>query len=244
MAAATGETVTALTEKGRIMFRFYFHPTPNPMKVALLLEELGLAYEVVPIDTYSGEQHEPAFLAINPNGKTPAIDDDGVRVFDSTAILLYLAEKHGAFLGSERDRGELLSWLFWVASGLGPFSGQWVHFQTAGAAEGGDYAKRRFRYEAHRHYRVLEAHLATGRAVIVGNDVTIADIAAWGWVDRNVRVLGEGGIDDYPNVKRWFAGIDARPAVARARDMAANVDVKREHDADTRRHLFPFITAD
>ena len=221
------------------MLTFYFHPTPNPMKVALLLEELGLPYEVVPVDTYRGHQHDAAFLAVNPNGKTPAIDDAGVRVFDSNAILLYLAEKHGAFLGAPEDRGALLSWLFWIASGLGPFSGQWVHFQTAGAEEGGDYAKRRFRYEAHRHYRVLDNHLA-GRDVIAGDSVTIADIAAWGWVDRHVRVLGEGGIDAYPNVTRWFLGIDARPAVARAREMASKVDVKREHDADTRRHLFPF----
>lgn len=220
------------------MLRFYFHPTPNPMKVALLLEELGAEYEVVTVDTLRGEQHRPEYLAINPNGKTPAIEDDGVRVFDSNAILLYLAEKHGAFLGTPQDRGELLSWLFWIASGLGPFSGQWVHFQTAGAAEGGDYAKRRYRYEAHRHYRVLDTHLA-GREFIVGGGYTIADIAGWGWVDRNVRVLGEGGIDQYPQVKRWFAGIDARPAVAKARALAKSVSVKTEHDEESRRALFP-----
>lgn len=220
------------------MIRFHFHHTPNPMKVALLLEELGAAYEVVPVDTYRGEQHRPEFRKINPNGKAPAIEDDGVRVFDSNAILLYLAEKHGRFLGRPQDRGELLSWLMWIASGLGPFSGQWVHFQSAGAAEGGDYAKRRYRFEAHRHYGVLDAHL-DGRDFIVGDDYTIVDMAGWGWVDRHVRVLGEGGIDAYPNVKRWLKAIDARPAVARARAIPQRLALKREFDEETARALFP-----
>ena len=127
------------------MIRFYFHPTPNPAKVALFLEEAGLPYEVIPVDTSKGEQHTPAFRAINPNGKVPAIvDTDGpggkdVRVFDSTAILLYLAEKTGQLLGKPEDRSELLSWLLFIGSGLGPFSGQSVHFQFA-APEGLDYA--------------------------------------------------------------------------------------------------------
>ncbi len=220
------------------MIRFYFHQTPNPMKVALLLEELGAAYEPVALDTFKGEQHGAEFAKINPNGKAPAIEDDGVRVFDSTAILLYLAEKHGAFLGDAADRGELLSWLFWVASGLGPFSGQWVHFQTAGAEEGGDYAKRRYKYEAHRHYKVLNDHLA-GRDFIVGDSYTIADMAAWGWVDRNVRVLGEGGIDAYPNVNRWYEAVNARPAVAKARELPFRLSFKTDFDDETRRALFP-----
>ena len=127
------------------MIRFYFHPTPNPAKVALFLEEVGLAYEVVPVDTSKGEQHTPGFRAINPNGKVPAIvDTDGpggkeTRVFNSTAILLYLAEKTGKFLGKPEDRAELLSWLLFIGSGLGPFSGQSVHFQFA-APEGLEYA--------------------------------------------------------------------------------------------------------
>ncbi len=119
------------------MIRFYFHPTPNPAKVALFLEEAGLPYETIPVDTSKGEQHLPAFRAINPNGKVPAIvDTDGpggkeARVFDSTAILIYLADKTGKFLGTPADRPELLSWLLFIASGLGPFSGQAVHFQFA-----------------------------------------------------------------------------------------------------------------
>jgi GST-like protein len=140
------------------MIRFYFHPTPNPAKVALFLEETGLPYEIVPVDTRKGEQHLSAFRAVNPNGKLPAIvDTDGpggreARVFDSTAILLYLAEKTGKFLGAPDDRPELLSWLLFLASGLGPFSGQAVHFQHM-APEGLAYAVNRFRREAERHSR-------------------------------------------------------------------------------------------
>src|SRR5258705_6433403 len=123
------------------MIRLYFHQTPNPAKVALMLEEIGLAYQLVPIDTSKGEQHTPAFRAINPNGKVPAIvDTEGpggkeARVFDSGAILLYLGEKTGRLIGSPADRPELLSWLFFIATGIGPFSGQAVHFQHAGPAK-------------------------------------------------------------------------------------------------------------
>src|SRR6202008_3469670 len=162
-----------------LMIRFYYHPTPNPAKVALMLEALGLPYQVVPVDTGKGEQHKPEFRAINPNGKVPAIiDTDGpggkeARVFDSTAILLYLGEKTGKFLGSPQDGPELLSWLLSLASGLGPFSGQAVHFQFA-APEGLDYAVNRYRREAERHYQVLNDHL-DGRSFIRGETYTIAD---------------------------------------------------------------------
>ena len=150
------------------MICFYFHPTPNPAKVALLLEEAGLPYEVVPVDTSKGEQHTATFRAINPNGKVPAITDtEGpggreARVFDSTAILLYLAEKTAEFLGKPEERPELLSWLMFIATGLGPFSGQAVHFQHA-APTGLDYAVNRYRREAERHYNVLNDHLVGRR---------------------------------------------------------------------------------
>jgi GST-like protein len=227
------------------MIRFYFHPTPNPAKVALFLEEAGLPYEVVPVDTSKGEQHATAFRAINPNGKVPAIvDSEGpgggeVRVFDSTAILLYLAEKTGEFLGKPEDRAELLSWLLFIASGLGPFSGQAVHFQHA-APEGLGYAVNRYRREAERHYQVLDDHLA-GRDFIVGDSFTIADMSAWGWLDRASRV--RKGEDDplgpFPNLKRLFHTVDARPAVARARSVGAGLEFKRVNDEETRRALFP-----
>ncbi|MGF1502413.1 MAG: glutathione S-transferase family protein [Paracoccaceae bacterium] len=220
------------------MIRFHYHHTPNPMKVALFLEEAALPYEVVALDTFKGDQHSAEYRRVNPNGKAPAIEDDGVRVFDSNAILLYLAEKYGKFYGRPEDRAELYSWLMWIASGLGPFSGQWVHFQTAGAAEGGDYAKRRYRFEAHRHYEVLDKHLE-GREFIVGPDYTIVDISGWGWVDRHVRVLGEGGIDQYPHVKRWFESVNARPAVARARAIGSDIAFKKDFDEATARAMFP-----
>jgi len=227
------------------MIRFYFHPTPNPAKVALFLEETQLPYEVVPIDTSKGEQHLAAFRAINPNGKVPAIvDTQGpggkeARIFDSTAILLYLAEKTGKLLGSAQDRPELLSWLLFLASGLGPFSGQAVHFQHS-APQGLDYAVNRYRREAERHYQVLDDHLE-GRAYIVGDTYTIADISAWGWLDKASRVRkGEQDpLGPYPNLKRLFETVDARPAVARAREVGKDHEFKKVNDEETKRALFP-----
>jgi GST-like protein len=227
------------------MIRFYFHPTPNPAKVALFLEETGLAYEVIPVDTSKGEQHTPAFRAINPNGKVPAIiDTDALggkeaRVFDSSAILLYLGEKTGRFVGSAGDRAELLSWLFFIGSGLGPFSGQAVHFQRA-APEPLAYAINRYRREVERHYRVLDDHLARHQ-YIVGGEYSIADMSAWGWLDRARFVLP--GSDDplgpFPNLKRLVQVVDARPAAQRARAVGKGHPFKREMDEEARRALFP-----
>jgi GST-like protein len=230
---------------GEAMIRFYFHPTPNPAKVALFLEETGLPYEVVPVDTSKGEQHTATFRAINPNGKLPAIiDTDGpggaeTRVFDSTAILLYLAEKTGQLLGAPNDRGELLSWLLFIASGLGPFSGQAVHFQRA-APEKPPYAVNRYRREAERHYAVLDKHLE-GRRFIVGDTFTIVDISAWGWIDRARFVLpgSDEPLAAFPNIARWFGSIDDRPAVARARQVGSDHVFKKEVDEEARRALFP-----
>lgn len=226
------------------MIRLYFHPTPNPAKVALFLEESGLAYEVVPVDTSKGEQHLPAFRAINPNGKVPAIvDTDGpggkeVRVFDSSAILLYLGEKIGRFIGTPTDRPELLSWLFFVATGIGPFSGQAVHFQHT-APETLPYAINRYRREVQRHYEVLEKQL-TNRDFVLG-DYSIVDMSAWGWLGRAPRVLpGDNDpLAKYPNIKRWFQAIDERPAAIRARHVGANHSFKKEMDEEARRALFP-----
>ena len=224
------------------MIRFYFHPTPNPAKVALFLEEADLQYQLVPVDTRQGEQHEASFRAINPNGKLPAIvDTDGgkeIRVFDSTAILIYLAEKTGQFTGSPADRGELLSWLMFIASGIGPYSGQAVHFQRA-APEQLPYAINRYRREAERHYQVLDQHM-TGRTFIVGDSYTIADISAWGWLDRAPVVLGGSDpLAPYPNLRRWFQAIDTRPAVARARKVGSDHSFKQEMDNDAKRAMFP-----
>ena len=227
------------------MIRFYYHPTPNPAKVALFIEEAGLPYETVPVDTSKGEQHSTAFRTVNPNGKVPAIvDTDGpggkeVRVFDSTAILIYLAEKTAAFLGRPEERGELLSWLLFLGSGLGPFSGQAVHFQFA-APEGLDYAVNRYRREAERHYQVLEDHLE-GRTWIVGDTYSIADMSAWGWLDRAARVRkgAEDPLGPYPNLKRLFEAVDSRPAVARARAVGKDHPFKKTSDEESRRSLYP-----
>src|SRR6478752_5597952 len=141
------------------MIKFYFNLAPNPTKVALCLEEMGLEYEIVPVDTRKGEQHAPEFLAINPNAKVPAIVDDGETIFDSNAILLYLAEKTGKFLPAKTsDRGPMLSWLMFVASGIGPYSGQSVHFRNF-APEPKEYAVNRYTFEAQRHWGILEAGL-------------------------------------------------------------------------------------
>lgn len=224
------------------MIRLYYNLAPNPMKISLFLEEAGLPYEVVPVDNRKGEQHLPAFRAINPNGKLPAIiDTDGgreVRVFDSTAILIYLGEKSGKLMGAPEDRGELLSWLMFIGTGIGPYSGQAVHFQRA-APEQLPYAINRYRREAERHYEVLDQHLA-GRDFIVGNTYTIADISAWGWIDRAGIVLGgDDPLAPYPNLKRWFQAIDARPAVARARKVGTDHAFKQEMDEAAKRAMFP-----
>jgi GST-like protein len=226
------------------LIRFYFHPTPNPAKISLFLEETGIPYEVVPVDTRKGEQHAPAFRAINPNGKVPAIvDTDGpgggdARVFDSNAILLYLGDKTGRFVGTPADRPELLSWLFFIATGIGPYSGQAVHFQHA--APELPYAVNRYRREIERHYRVLDEHLE-GRDYIVGNAYSIVDMSAWGWLDRASRVLpGEGDtLDAFPNLKRLMQTIDARPAAARARAVGADHAFKQTMDEEALRAMFP-----
>jgi GSH-dependent disulfide-bond oxidoreductase len=238
-------TSHAFAFKEARLIRFYFHPTPNPAKVALFLEETGLPYEIVPVDTRKGEQHAAEFRAVNPNGKVPAIvDTEGpggkeARVFDSSAILLYLGDKTGRFVGTAEDRPELLSWLFFLGTGLGPFSGQAVHFQHA-APEKLPYAVNRYRREIERHYEVLDRHLE-GRDSIVGEGYTIADMSGWGWVDRAPYVFG--GIDNplapFPNIKRWFDAINARPAAARARAVGTDHAFKKDMDEETMRALYP-----
>jgi GSH-dependent disulfide-bond oxidoreductase len=219
------------------VIKFYFHHTPNPLKVALFLEEAQLRYEVVPVDLMKAEQHEAGFRTINPNGKVPAIVDDGVVVFDSSAILLYLAEKTGRFLGSPEDRPAVLSWLMLVATGLGPFMGQASHFSRIHTDSA--YATNRYRREVERHFEVLNARL--GRESYLGGDIyTIADMAAWGWIERAADVLKQDApLDPHSNLKRWFAAVDSRPAAARARLVGSDLGFKNEFDDETLRALFP-----
>jgi len=220
------------------MIRFYFHPSPNPMKVALLLGELALPFETVAVDIFKGEQHEPTFRRINPNGKVPAIVDEGITVFDSHAILLYLAEKHGRFLPSEpRARAATLSWLQLVATGLSPFSGQAVHFLHY-APESLPYAKNRYLKEVERHYQVLEARLAES-PFLGGEEYTIADMALWGWARGASYIFGDRALADYPKVQQLVQTLSQRPAARKAAELATPLKLKTAFDEQTRRALFP-----
>ena len=223
----------------RPMIDFYYNSGPNPMKVALCLEEMGLPYTPKPLDMLKGEQFGADFLAINPNGKLPAIVDGQVRVFDSNAILLYLAEKTGRFLPAATPvaRGELLSWLMFVATGVGPYSGQSVHFRLF-APEPKDYAVNRYMREVERHYAILDARLAD-RRYILGETYTIVDMALWGWARMLPRVLGDDAYEPVPNVKRLFDEISARPAAKAAEALRAGHAWKSEFDADAHRFMFP-----
>ncbi len=221
------------------MISFYYHPSPNPAKVALFLEEAGLAYELVPIDTRKGEQHAADFTAINPNAKTPALVDGDAILFDSNAILLYLAEKTGSFLPPDTpaDRAKLLSWLMFVASGIGPYSGQAVHFKHF-APEPKAYAVNRYEFEAERHWKLIDGQLAKGRYML-GETYTIVDMAVWGWARAVPFFLGAGAWDLLPNVKRLLDEINARPAAQRAEALKTKNVYKTEMDDDARLHLFP-----
>lgn len=223
------------------MIKFYFHPSPNPMKIALFLEESGIPYEVVPVDTRRGEQFSPAFLAINPNGKTPAIVDTetGGAVFDSTAILLYLAEKSGQFMPANTlaARGEMLSWLMLVATGIGPYSGQAVHFKHF-APEPKEYAVNRYVFEAERHFALLEARLKD-RPFMLGDTYGLVDMAAWGWCRVVPFVLGAEAWAGMPNLKRHFDAVSARPAAIKASALKDAYAFKADMDEESRRIMFP-----
>jgi GST-like protein len=221
------------------MIKFYYHPSPNPAKVALFLEEAGLPYELMPVDTRKGEQFKPEFLAINPNAKTPAIVDGETTVFDSNAILLYLAEKTGKFLPKDRPgaRGEMLSWLMFVATGIGPYSGQAVHFEHH-APEKLPYAINRYLHEAERHWGIIDARLAKHR-YMVGDSYTIVDMAVWGWARAVPFIFGDDGWQKLPNLKRLFDEISARPAAQRANALKDKHAFKMEMDDEARRNMFP-----
>ena len=219
------------------MIDFYYNLAPNPTKVALCLEEMGLPYSLKPIDTRKGEQHQAAFLAINPNAKLPAIVDDGVTVFDSNAILLYLSEKTGQFGSS--DRGPLLSWMMFVASGIGPYSGQAVHFKNV-APEPKEYAVNRYVFEAKRHWGILNDQLGKNRFML-GADYTVVDMAVWGWSRLVPFVLGADAFDSLPNVKRHLDEISARPAAARALALKDRHAFKADMDDAARIAMFPHL---
>ncbi len=225
------------------MIQFYYNLAPNPTKVALCLEEMGLAYEPKPVDTRKGEQHAPAFLAINPNAKVPAIVDGDATVFDSNAILLYLAEKTGQFLpaNTPKARGEMLSWLMFIASGIGPYSGQAVHFRNF-APEPKEYAVNRYTFEARRHWGIIEARLAQ-RQYMVGDSYTIVDMALWGWSRLVPFVLGKEAAAEFPHVMKHQEAVSARPAAQRALALKDRHAFKQEMDEAAKLAMFPHLKA-
>lgn len=201
------------------MISFYTWTTPNARKVSILLEELGLAYQVNPVHLGKGEQFQPAFLAISPNNKVPALVDDatGTALFESGAILTYLAEQYGGFLPpSGPARYQALAWLHWQVGGLGPTLGQLAYFEKM-ASEKNPAASARFLAEADRLLIVLDKRLAD-QPYLAGADYSIADMAVYPWVITAINMLGEvigPRMDTKPALRRWLDVIGARPAVQR-----------------------------
>ncbi len=210
------------------MIDFYYWTTPNGHKVSLFLEETGLPYRIHPINIGKDEQFQPHFLKISPNNRIPAIVDqepaDGgepLSLFESGAILLYLAEKTGRFIPQDlRGRQDCLQWLFWQMGGLGPMAGQNHHFNRF-APEKLPYAIQRYVKETARLYGVLDKRLAD-RAFVAGDQYSIADMAIYPWIDRHP--WQEQDLDDFPNLKRWYQAIKARPATARAYALVEQVN--------------------
>jgi GST-like protein len=202
------------------MIDLYYWTTPNGHKITLFLEEAGLPYRIHPINIGKDEQFQPHFLKISPNNRIPAIVDhtpsDGgepLSLFESGAILLYLAEKTGRFLPQDlRGRQECLQWLFWQMGGLGPMAGQNHHFNRF-APEKLPYAIQRYVKETARLYGVLDKRLAD-RTYVAGSEYSIADMAIYPWIDRHP--WQEQNLDDFPNLKRWYQAIKDRPATIRA----------------------------
>ncbi len=209
------------------MIDLYYWPTPNGHKVTLFLEETGMAYAIVPIDIGKGEQFRPDFLRIAPNNRMPAIVDhdpngggEAISVFESGAVLLYLAEKTGKFLPRDlRGRTKALEWLFWQMGGLGPMAGQNHHF-SGYAPEKIPYAIDRYVKETNRLYGVLDRRLE-GRD-FVADTYSIADMAAYPWIVSHER-QGQN-LDDFPNLKRWFHAVGERPGTVAAYKKAEGID--------------------
>jgi GSH-dependent disulfide-bond oxidoreductase len=202
------------------MIELFYWPTPNGHKITLFLEETGLEYRLTPVDIGAGDQFKPAFLAIAPNNRMPAIVDhtpaDGggpVSVFESGAILVYLGDKTGRYLpAATRPRTAVLEWLFWQVAGLGPMAGQNHHFNRY-APEPIPYAIERYTKETNRLYGVLDRRLA-GLAFVAGAEYSIADMAIYPWIVP--WEIQKQNLDDFPHLKRWFEAVAARPATVRA----------------------------
>lgn len=224
------------------MIDLHFWPTPNGYKIALFLEEAGLEYRILPVNISEGEQFRSSFLAISPNNRIPAIVDqdpaDGgepITVFESGAILIYLAEKTGKFLPLDpRGRKTVLEWLIWQVAGLGPMAGQNHHFGHY-APEKIPYAIKRYVDETNRLYGVLDRRLK-GRAFIAGDFYSIADMACYPWIVPWQRQ--QQSLDDFPDLKRWFESVAARPATEAAYAKGDAIPRRPTVNEDSRSILF------
>ncbi len=226
------------------MIDLYYWPTPNGWKVSIMLEETGLAYNLIPVDINAGDQFQPEFLAISPNNRMPAIvdrdpiagyGDEPLPIFESGAILRYLAEKSGRFMPvAPRLRKEIDEWLFWQVGNLGPMGGQMSHFVNYAPGEH-PYSTERYQGEYHRCLGVLERRLE-GREYLVGGAYTIADIMSWPWV-LIAKAMGQP-LDEFPNVAAWRARIKVRPAVVRGVDLGKAWRGGQPRDEAARRRLF------
>jgi GST-like protein len=226
------------------MIDLHYWPTPNGHKITMFLEEAGLGYAIKPVNIGKGEQFRPDYLAISPNNKMPAIVDhapaDGgapISVFESGAILLYLAEKIGRFIPQDpRGRNDVLQWLFWQMGGLGPMTGQYGHF-TVYAPERIAYAIERYTKEAERLLGVLDHRLA-GRRFIAGDDYTIADMACHPWINPYTKVPLD--LAPFAEVRRWHEEIALRPATQRAYARGADINTPTDKPLgdEERRILF------
>ena len=222
------------------MIDLHYAPTPNGWKISIMLEELGMSYTVVPVNIRNGDQFKPEFLAISPNNRIPAIVDhapaDGgepIAMFETGAILMYLAEKSGRFLPSDmRARFNVIQWLMWQIGGLGPMLGQHGHFALY-APEKIPYAIQRYRDETSRLYAVLNKQLGKTGAYVAG-EYSIADIACFPWTMTH-KAQGFT-LDDFPNVKRWYADIRARPKVQAG--LAVGKFDKTPMDEQARKNMF------
>ena len=221
---------------------FYYWPTPNGWKISIMLEECALPYRMIPLDIGKGDQFAPEFLAISPNHRMPAIVDHDVEgapvpVFESGAILLYLAEKTGRFMARDPlGRKETLEWLFWQVGNLGPMAGQYSHFHNyAPEGEKDGYALQRYTDEYNRCLTILENRLRD-RAYVVGETYSIADMISWPWV-LIVKAVGLS-LDDFPNVARWRNTIKQRPAVQRGVDLGKEYRRSKPPDDAERSILF------
>ena len=224
------------------MIELYYWPTPNGHKITMFLEETGIPYSIRPVDIGKGEQFAPDFLRIAPNNRMPAIIDDApvgggppISVFESGAILMYLAQKHRVLRPDDvRGQVEVMQWLFWQVANLGPVAGNNHHF-VGYADEKVQYAIDRFVNETSRLYAVLDRRLRD-RPFVAGGNYTIADIAIYPWTVSHARQ--RQNLDDFPNLRRWFDAIAARPATLRAYALGPKYRPSTEMSADAKKILF------